>query len=313
MPTLFDSGFEDWTPSRLGDLVDKTYFITGANSGIGFEAAKILRQANANVLVGARNEGRGRAAVSRLEGSAGSGTVEFIKIDLADTASIRAAADSVRAATDGLDAIINNAGIMQTPEQKTADGFDMQFGTNHLGHFIMNQLLFDLVEARSGRIVPVSSIAHRTPAKIHFDDVMMTGDYNPTLAYGQSKLANLVYGIELQRRLDAAESSVSSITCHPGYAATNLQSTGPTGIWKTLYKFSNATLAQPAERGSHPLVLSAAGNEVKPGGYYGPVGFGGARGKISDSNIVNDFATDPGVGRELWKLSEELLDITFSV
>ena len=191
MPTLFSSGFDDWTPDSLDDLTDKTYFITGANSGVGFEAAKYLRSKNANVLVGARNEGRGRGAVGRLEGMPGTGNVEFIKIDLADSASIRAAADSVREATNGLDAIVNNAGIMQTPEQKTADGFEMQFGTNHLGHFLMNSLLFDLVAARNGRIVPVSSIAHKPPAKINFDDIMLRENYSPTTAYGQSKLCLL--------------------------------------------------------------------------------------------------------------------------
>ena len=313
MATLFNSGFDDWTPSRLEDLEGKTYFITGANSGTGFEAAKTLRAANANVLAGARNEGRGRAAVSRLEGTPSSGTVEFIKIDLADSASIRSAADAVRATTDGLDGIINNAGIMQTPEQRTADGFEMQFGTNHLGHFLMNSLLFDLVVNRSGRIVPVSSIAHKPPAKIHFDNIMFEGKYNPTLAYGQSKLANLIYGIEFQRRLTAAGSDVSSISCHPGYSATNLQSTGPTGIWKKLYKFSNAAFAQPAERGAQPLVLAAAGTEARAGGYYGPTGIADARGPISDSDVAGNFANDPVVGEELWKLSEELLDITFSV
>ncbi len=313
MPKLFDSGFADWTPERLGDLTGKTYFITGANSGIGFDAAAYLKAKNANILVGARNEGRGKGAVARLEGKPGNGDVTFIKIDLADTKSIAAASNAVRSSTDGLDAIVNNAGIMQTPQQQTADGFEMQFGTNHLGHFLMNSLLFDLVAARSGRIVPVASIAHKPPAKIHFDDVMMTNNYSPTAAYQQSKLANLVYGIELQRRLDEADSSVSSITCHPGYAATNLQSTGPTGPWKLIYKASNALLAQPSERGAQPLVLAAAGTEARPGGYYGPVDFGGARGKISDSDVAGSSATDPSVGAKLWALSEDLLDTTWSL
>lgn len=313
MVKLFDSGFDDWSPDRLGDLTGSTYFITGANSGIGYDAAAYLRAKNANVLVGARNEGRGKGAVGRLSAQPGSGDVTFIKIDLADCASITAAADAVRAETDGLDAIINNAGIMQTPQLETADGFEMQFGTNHLGHFLMNSLLFDLVAARSGRIVPVSSIAHKPPAKIHFDDVMMTSNYSASAAYQQSKLANLVYGIELQRRLDAASSDVASISCHPGYSATNLQSTGPTGFWKPLYKVTNAVLAQPSERGAQPLVLAAAGDEARPGGYYGPVGLGGARGKISDSDVGGNFATDPVVGAELWKLSEELLSITWAI
>ena len=313
MAKMFDSGFDDWTPDRLPDLVGKTFFITGANAGIGFEAAKHLRTKNADVLVGARNEGRGRGAVSRLESVPGAGRVEFIQIDLADTASIRAAVDAVRATTDRLDAIINNAGIMQTPQQRTADGFEMQFGTNHLGHFLMNSELFDMVEATDGRIVPVSSIAHKPPAKIHFDDIMLSENYSPTAAYQQSKLANIVYSMELQRRLQAAGSGVSSIACHPGYSATNLQSTGPTGIWPKIYKVSNKLLAQSAERGSQPLVLAAAGTEARGGGYYGPTGPGDARGKISDSDVAGNFATDPVVGEELWKLSEELLDIRWAL
>lgn len=314
MATTFDSGFLDWDPSRLPDLSGKRYFITGANVGLGFEAAKMLRAKNADVLVGSRNEGRGRGAVSNISAVPGSGAVEFVKIDLADKSSIDAAATAVRGlAPDGLDAIVNNAGIMQTPEQQTVDGFEMQFGTNHLGHFYMNHLLFDLVAARSGRIAPVSSIAHRPPAKLNFDNINMTGNYSPINAYGQSKLANLVYGLELHRRLQAAGSDVASITCHPGYAATNLQSTGPTGVWKAMYKVTNALLAQPAERGAQPLALAAAGLEAKPGGYYGPVGMQGARGKISDSNIVNEIATDPEAGRKLWELSEEMLDISWMI
>ena len=314
MVTTFDSGFSDWTPARLPDLAGKRYFITGANAGLGYEAAKMLRAKNADVLVGSRNEGKGRGAVSNIEAVPGTGVVEFVKIDLASKASIDEAATAVRAlASDGLDAIVNNAGVMQTPEQRTADGFEMQFGTNHLGHFYMNHALFDLVAARSGRIVPVSSIAHKPPAKLNFDNIMFDGNYSPTMAYGQSKLANIVYGFELHRRLEAAGNEVSSISCHPGYSATNLQSTGPTGIWKAFYKLSNAVMAQPAERGAQPLVLSAAGVEARSGGYYGPVAFGGARGKISDSDVGGKIAMDPEAGRKLWELSEELLEISWTI
>ena len=314
MATTFDSGFSDWDSSRLPDLTGKTYFITGANVGLGFEASKMLRAKNANVLVGSRNEGRGRGAVSNIAAVSGSGNVEFVKIDLADKASIDEAATAVHGlAADGLDAIVNNAGIMQPPEQKTADGFEMQFGTNHLGHFYMNHLLFDLVAARSGRIVPVSSIAHKPPAKLNFENIMFEGNYSPTMAYGQSKLANLVYGLELHRRLEAAGSEVASVSCHPGYAATNLQSSGPTGAWKAVYKVTNKLMAQPAERGAQPLALAAAGIEARSGGYYGPIALGGARGKISDSDIAGDVAMDPEAGRKLWELSEELLGISWSI
>ena len=312
MATTFDSGFTDWNPEHLPDLTDRTFLITGANAGLGFEASKMLRHKNANLLMAARNEGRGRGAVNKITAENGSGFVDFIKLDLADTTSIRAAADSVRSTTDGLDAIVNNAGIMQTPQQKTADGFEMQFGTNHLGHFLLNSLLFDLVATRSGRIVPVASIAHQPPAKLHFDDMMLTNNYKATTAYQQSKLANLVYGLELHRRLTAADSSVSSISCHPGYAATQLQSTGPTGIWKSVYKVTNALLAQDANRGAQPLVLAAAGTEALPGGYYGPVAFKGARGPISDSD-VSDAALDVASGSRLWEASEAYLDITWTI
>lgn len=312
MSTTFDSGFNDWMPNRLPDLSGKRFLITGANAGLGYETAKMLRHKNADVLMAARNEGRGRGAVTNMSAEPGTGSVEFVKLDLADTASVAAAADAVRSMTDGLDAIVNNAGIMQTPQQKTADGFEMQFGTNHLGHFLLNHLLLDLVAARSGRIVPVASIAAKSPAKFDFSDLMLTHNYSPTSAYQQSKLANITYGLELHRRLAAAGSPVASISCHPGYAATNLQSTGPTGAWKTIYKFTNKFLAQPAERGAQPLALSAAGTEAQAGGYYGPVDMGGARGKISDADVPTN-ATAGDAGSRLWEASESFLDISWTI
>ena len=312
MSTTFDSGFNDWMPNRLPDLSGKRFLITGANAGLGYETAKMLRHKNADVLMAARNEGRGRGAATNISAEPGTGSVEFVKLDLADTASVAAAADAVRSMTDGLDAIVNNAGIMQTPQQKTADGFEMQFGTNHLGHFLLNHLLLDLVAARSGRIVPVASIAAKSPAKFDFSDLMLTHNYSPTSAYQQSKLANITYGLELHRRLAAAGSPVASISCHPGYAATNLQSTGPTGAWKTIYKFTNKFLAQPAERGAQPLALSAAGTEAQAGGYYGPVDMGGARGKISDADVPTN-ATAGDAGSRLWEASESFLDISWTI
>jgi NAD(P)-dependent dehydrogenase (short-subunit alcohol dehydrogenase family) len=217
----------------------------------------------------------------------------------------------LRDLTDGLDAVVNNAGVMQTPQQKTTDGFEMQFGTNHLGHFYLDHLVFDLVVARSGRVVPVSSMVHSRAKGIDFDDPMLTQKYSPDRAYFQSKLANLMYGMELSRRLEASGNPVICASAHPGYSATNLQSTGPTGARKLLYKFSNL-LAQPAEAGAVPEVLAAAGNEAANGGYYGPTGIGEARGPVGTGK-VSTAAQDPEAAARLWALSEELLGITWTI
>lgn len=302
----------DWKADRLDDLTGRTYLITGGNSGIGFEAAAHLRRANGDVILTARNGQKGDAAASELRRIPSPGRVEVVSLDLADLESVRQGTTAVRDLTDGLDAIINNAGIMQTPQQQTTDGFELQFGTNHLGHFLLNHLAFDLVAARSGRIVPVSSVAHHQAKSINFADPMFTNGYSPTKAYCQSKLANLMYGLELARRLEAAGSAVISASAHPGYSATNLQSTGPTGLFKFFYKFSNRLMAQSATSGALPEVLAAAGNEARNGAYYGPTRFGDSRGPVGESRI-SDAAKDPEAGAELWKLSEELLDIEWTI
>ena len=302
----------NWTIDRLDDQTGKTFFITGGNSGIGYEAAAHLRRANATVVIGARSSERGAAAADSLRAIPGAGDVHVVVLDLADTASVRAADRALRELTDGLDAVVNNAGIMQTPQRETADGFELQFGTNHLGHFLLDALVFDLVSARSGRIVPVSSIAHRQARGIRLDDPMFADDYSATAVYAHSKLANLVYGLELARRLEAAGSEVMSVSAHPGYSATNLQSTGPTGVFKFVYKFTNAVLAQSAADGALPEVLAAAGSEARNGAYYGPTRFGDSRGPVGESHI-SDAARDEAAGAGLWTLSEDLLGITFDV
>jgi NAD(P)-dependent dehydrogenase (short-subunit alcohol dehydrogenase family) len=264
------------------------------------------------VFIASRSSSKGTQAVASLAQIEGRGATELIQLDLASLDSIRAADDAIRQLTDGLDAVINNAGVMQTPQQQTADGFELQFGTNHLGHFMLNHLIFDLIKARAGRIVPVSSIAHRQAEGINFADPMFTDDYSPSRAYGQSKLANLMYGLELARRLDAADSRVISVTAHPGYSATNLQSTGPTGFFKLLYKVTNALMAQPAAAGAVPEVLAAAGTEARNGAYYGPNKFGDTRGPVGDSGISDAARNEEGASR-LWALSEELLGVKFTV
>ena len=301
----------DWKVDRLDDLRGKRYLITGGNSGIGYEAAAHLRRAQADVFIASRSATKGAEAAARLNEVPGEGVVQLIELDLASLESIHRANDSIRTHTDGLDGVINNAGIMQTPQQQTADGFELQFGTNHLGHFLLNHLTFDLVAARSGRIVPVSSSTHRSAPGINFDDPMFTSDYSPSKAYSQSKLANLMYGLELARRLEAADSSVIAVSAHPGYSATNLQSTGPTGFFKMIYKVSNKLIAQSSSAGALPEVLAVAGNEATNGAYYGPTKFGDTRGPVGESRI-SDAARDQEAAARLWALSEDLLGTTWN-
>jgi NAD(P)-dependent dehydrogenase (short-subunit alcohol dehydrogenase family) len=200
---------------------------------------------------------------------------------------------------------------MQTPKQKTKDGFEMQLGTNHMGHFLWTALNFELVEAAEGRIVTVSSVAHKF-GKINFTDLMSEKSYSPTTAYCQSKLANLVFAMDLDKKLQGKNSKVKSIACHPGYSATNLQSTGPTGAFNLSYKLLNKIVAQPMKNGALPTVLAAAGNEAKAGGYYGPQLLGEARGRVSDA-VVMDKALDENTATRLWQESEKYVGMEWNL
>ena len=299
-----DSGFNDWTPEQLPNLAGKTYLITGGNAGIGIEAAKMLATADANIIVACRNAEKAQQATEDVS-VLGSGSCESVAIDLSSMASVRSAAAEVRERHQKLDGLINNAGIMQTPQTTTVDGFELQLATNHLGHFLLAGLLFDLVEKAAGRFVVISSIAHKF-GTINFDDLMGTKNYSPTTAYSQSKLANLLFALELDRKLKAIGASASCIACHPGYSATQLQDTGPKGLLNSLYKLMNPLLAQPAYRGAIPTVLAAAGSEAVPGAYYGPQSMGEARGRVSDA-IVAARAQDLDVAARLWSVSEKLV------
>lgn len=305
---ILNSGFRDWTADKLPDLQGKTYLISGGNSGIGFEAAKMLGNAGGDILIAARNVEKGERAVAALT-SETNASVKLVQLDLSDLSSVRNAAKETAELTDKLDGLINNAGIMQTPQQKTADGFEMQLGTNHLGHFLLNGLLFELVKKAKGRIVTVSSIAHKF-GELYLDDLMMKDNYTPSLAYGQSKLANIMYAFELDRRLKKAGSKVTSYACHPGYSDTSLQSTGPKGLLNNLYKIMNPLFAQPPEKGAIPTVLCAAGTEAVAGGYYGPQSMAECRGRVSDAQVAGK-ALNEADAAELWKQSEKLVDFSW--
>jgi len=301
----------NWTPDRLPDLAGKTYLITGGNSGIGLEAAIMLAAAGADIVIACRNPSKAERAAEDID-AAGGGSCETVALDLSSLNSVEDAITDIRQRFGaGLDGLINNAGIMQPPETRTEDGFELQFATNHLGHFLLAGKLLDLVEKRGGRIVAVSSIAHWL-GRLRFDDLMFEQRYNASLAYGQSKLANLMFILELHRRLRAAGSSVSAIACHPGYSATALQSTGPTGLLNATYKVLNSVFAQPSYNGAIPTVLAAAGEEAESGAYYGPRSFGGARGAVGNANIASKALDEDAAGR-LWQVSEQLVGHTWRI
>ena len=304
------SGFSNWKPVQLPDLSGKTYVITGSNSGIGFEAARLLGERGGKIIMACRSKDKGEAARGRLKESC-VGDIELVQMDLSDLSSVRKGADEIKAQSDKIDGLVNNAGIMMTPQEKTVDGFDLQMGANHLGHFLLAGLLLDRVEAANGRIVVVSSIAHKASA-LDLDDFMSDRNYSPTRAYAQSKQANLMFAFDLDRRLQAAGSKAICIACHPGYTDTNLQSTGPTGLLKVFWSTMNKLAAQGLESGATPTVLAAAGKEAKRGAYYGPGRLGETRGPISDANVA-DHALDRDRQARLWEKSEKLVGLEWGI
>ncbi|MEL7043393.1 MAG: SDR family oxidoreductase [Pseudomonadota bacterium] len=300
----------NWTPDKLPDLSGRRYLITGGNSGIGLEAAKILARKGADILIACRNPSKAETAVGEID-AAGMGSTDSVALDLSSLASVRAAAAEVRSRYESLDGLVNNAGIMQTPQTRTEDGFELQLATNHLGHFLLSRLLFDLVERASGRITVVSSIAHKF-GRINLKDLMFEESYDPTRAYGQSKLANMLFAQELSRRLEAANSPVMVNACHPGYSNTNLQSTGPEGFLVALYGVLNRVWAQSSYKGAIPTVLAVAGEEADSGGYYGPVKFMDSLGPVGNARIAGRGRSRK-TAAELWTRSEELVGETWDV
>ncbi len=300
-----------WTPDSLPGLAGKTFVITGGNSGLGLESMRILAGKGARVVFTSRSQKNADGAIEDVRRTAPGADVEAVILDLASLASIDAGAEQILARCPRIDALVNNAGVMQTPPSKTADGFELQLGTNHLGHFRLDSRLFARVEASGGRIVAVSSIAHKL-AGIGIDDLFYEKRrYDATDAYGQSKLANLMFGLELDRRLRARKSAASSIPCHPGYAATNLQTAGVgmeggSKFFRAIYAISNRVMAQSADRGAWPLMFAAADPSAKSGVYYGPTGFNQLRGPLGESFMTN-AAKDEGVARALWEKTEALV------
>ncbi|MEU9126254.1 oxidoreductase [Streptomyces sp. NPDC048506] len=291
-----------WNATNIPDQTGRTAVVTGANSGLGIATVDALARAGAHVVLAVRDVQRGEAAARTVQGARGS--VEVRRLDLADLASVREFAASWQGT---LDLLINNAGVMNVPESRTRDGFEMQFGTNHLGHFALTNLLLPHV---TDRVVTVASIAHRMPgARIHFDNLTLAGEYRPITAYSQSKLANLLFTLELQRRLEAAHSPVRALAAHPGWAATNLPNAEASRLRRELMQLGNRFLAQDSKAGALPT-LYAATQDLPGAGYLGPDGIGEVRG---GPTLVGRTAaaSDPESAKRLWTVSEELTGVTF--
>ncbi len=299
-----------WTPEQIPDQAGRAAIVTGANSGLGLITARELARAGATVVAAARSAEKAESARSEIAAAVPAAEVEPRVLDLADLASVREFAAAVAGAHPRLGILVNNAGVMMPPQQTTADGFELQFGTNHLGHFALTGLLLDaLVAAGDSRVVTVTSLEHR-PGKIDFDDLASEREYEPRRAYQRSKFANAVFGLELDRRLRAAGLPVISVLAHPGYSATNLQSSGPTGAMKALLRVGNALLAQGAEQGALPQLYAATAAGVEGGSFIGPDGFREARGAPTVVQPVAR-ARDEDLGRRLWEVSEGLAGVGY--
>ncbi|WP_330458613.1 oxidoreductase [Streptomyces sp. NBC_00820] len=294
-------GTHKWNATHLPDLTGRTAVVTGANSGIGFVAAEALARAGAHVVFAVRDLERGGAAAARAGGS-----TEVRRLDLADLDSVR----EFGAAWDRpLDLLVNNAGVMMLPELRTAQGFEMQFGTNHLGHFALTNLLLPYI---TERVVTVASAMHRGgDGRIDFENVNLRGRYSPTRAYAQSKLANLLFTLELQRRLSEAGSPVRALAAHPGYAATNLTSHVANPLARAVMAVSDKVFAQGDTAGALPT-LYAATQDLPGAAYVGPDGLGEMRGAPT---LVgrSRTASDPEAAKRLWTLSEEMTGVAWGL
>ena len=303
-----------WTATDIPDLSGLTAVVTGANSGLGFEDTLQLATHGAHVVMACRSQAKGEAALSQIAMRSLKGTVELATLDLADLGSVRSFAADFAARYDGLHLLINNAGVMALPHARTADGFEMQFGTNHLGHFALTGLLLPSLRARPGaRVVTVTSnAAWIWIGRMHFDDLQGERRYGRWRAYGQSKLANLLFASELARRAQANGTELLSVAAHPGYSATNLQEAAPAmeaRPWRQrVFHAGNAVFAQTAAMGALPTLYAATSPLVANGDCYGPDRLLNNRGYPKRITMPRR-ALDPEIARRLWDISEELTGV----
>jgi len=297
----------NWTAGNMPEMNGKTAIITGANSGIGYETTRALAARGAQVIMACRNEERGNKSLQNIKADLPEATVEWIHLDLSDLSSIRQFVGEFTERYDQLHLLINNAGVMQIPELcKTADGFEMQFGTNHLGHFALTGLLMKtLIHTPGARVVTLSSVGHRY-GRMDFDNLNAEQAYSPWGAYGKSKLANLLFTNELQRRLEDVGLETMATAAHPGWTATNLQK------HSSMLQFLNRFFAMQPEQGALPTLYAATAPEVKGGDYFGPSGLAGMRG-YPKQDSSSERSHDQTVAKRLWAISEELTGVGYSL
>ena len=304
---------DKWTAADMPAQTGRRAIVTGANSGLGFETALALAAHGAEVTLAVRDTAKGEAAADQIRAQAPQASLEVRRLDLADLASIDEFAWLWREShPDGLDLLINNAGIMAIPRRETADGFEMQLGTNHLGHFALTGRLLEAIRP-DGRIVTVSSQAHRM-GRMDFDDLMGERKYGAWRAYGQSKLANLLFMRGLAERLERAGSSIASVAAHPGYASTHLQAVGPEmrgqGWMTKVMGGVNKVMAQSAAMGALPTLYAATFPAIRSGDYVGPDGFGEQRGHPKLVGMTPS-ARDDAAANQLWTVSEDLTGVRY--
>jgi NAD(P)-dependent dehydrogenase (short-subunit alcohol dehydrogenase family) len=309
-----------WSTAEIPDQSGRIAVVTGSNTGIGYHTAAVLAYTGAHVVLAVRNLEKGNAALARIVAADPKADVTLQELDLSSLDSVRAAAKALRSAYGRIDLLINNAGVMYTPKRLTADGFEMQFGTNHLGHFALTGLLLDnLLSVRGSRVVTVSSTGHRIRAAIHFDDLQWEHSYDRIAAYGQSKLANLLFTYELQRRLgtwalnnsEMDKEPTIAAAAHPGISDTELTRNLP-AVLRPAAAFLGPVLFQSAAMGALPTLRAATDPHVEGGQYYGPDGFAQQRGR---PKLVSSSAQshDEDLQRRLWTVSEELTGVTYPV
>lgn len=305
--------YSPWSASLIPDLKEKTILITGGNSGLGLESAKILSRKGARVIITARNPEKGKQALQEILQQVPGSRVQVMVLDLADFDSIRAFSKTFHQEVNRLDILINNAGVMNPPKrEQTRQGFELQWGTNHLGHFLLTGLLLDLLRKTPGaRIAVHSSIVHKLKVfrpDIHWDDLNREKSYDPLQAYSQSKLANLMFAYELDRRLKKHGIPVVVAAAHPGYTTTNLQRSS--GFF--VKSIVNHLVGQSVRIGALPIVRAAAESNLRGGEFFGPGGWYEMRG-YPVSVPPSEKAANPELARKLWTVSEELTGFSYGL